>query len=114
MSAELKARGFGVSEFARLTGTYPATISNVLNGNRHPGDDLCRAIAGALNIPQWDVFMRAGLLTEKPNGLGERYYEIERLADRIQAMPEDERAEMMQLLEQIIAMSERRRKARDG
>jgi transcriptional regulator with XRE-family HTH domain len=111
---EMNQRGWSQSDLARAAETNPGTISNLLNDLRRPGDEICRSIARAFGIPQWEVFMKAGLLTDPPRELNSRYYEIERLADRIQAMPDDERAEMMPIIEQIIAMSEKRRKARDG
>jgi len=45
-------------------GSYPATVSKILNGERNPGPDFCRALARALNYPQEFVFRKAGLLDD--------------------------------------------------
>jgi transcriptional regulator with XRE-family HTH domain len=60
---EMAKRGLGVRELARLAGVSPAGISKVLNQYRGAGPDLCQALAHALDLPEEEVFLHAGLLT---------------------------------------------------
>ena len=99
LQVEIKKRNWSPSDLARQAKKDIATISRVFNGDRQAGDDVCRAIAGALDMPQWEVFIRAGLLTEPPREMTTRDYKIERLADDLMTMPEKERQEILEILE---------------
>ena len=50
---------------AGVTSSY---LSRVMNGLRKPGPRLCRQIAKALNLPEQEVYERAGLLKGLPQG----------------------------------------------
>jgi len=64
LQSELNERGWGPADLAKRMGSYPATVSNVLNGLRNPGPDFCRGVARALGYPQEFVFRLAGLITD--------------------------------------------------
>lgn len=59
-------RRWSKSELARRSGVDTGTISNVLNGMRRAGPEVCRAFAAALGLPEAVVFYRAGLITQNP------------------------------------------------
>lgn len=61
VTAELKQREWSQSKLARLGGVTPAAINRILNGERRPGVEVCRAIAKAFDMPEIDVLSRAGL-----------------------------------------------------
>jgi hypothetical protein len=55
-----------VNRLSIAAGVEPSTIHKVLDGYRNAGPELCRGLATALGIPQWKVFMAAGLIDEQP------------------------------------------------
>ncbi len=63
---ELRARGWSQSDLARRGGIRPNNVSRVLNRERNPGPDFCRAIARALGYSQEMVFRKAGLIDDRP------------------------------------------------
>lgn len=67
LEKQLEGRGLSKSEFATLAEIDTGTISNLLNGMRKPGPEICRKVARALKLPQAVVFYEAGILTEKPD-----------------------------------------------
>lgn len=87
---EMSSRGLTASELAALCGTYPATITNIINENRKPGPEICRAIAKALNYPQAFVFFKAGLMTEATSS-DENDLEVEAILRKLMSLPEDQR-----------------------
>jgi len=66
LEAELRVRNWSQSDLARKARIRPNTVSRVLSGERRPGPDFCRAVAGALGYPAEVVFRRAGLLPPRP------------------------------------------------
>lgn len=66
LQAELDQRGWLASDLARRAGLGSGTLSQLMNGYRNPGPDVCRSIAHALKVPEEEVFRRAGLLSPKP------------------------------------------------
>jgi len=62
LESQLTSRGWKRSELARRANVTPTAISDVLNGRRSPGPELCNAIASGLKLPPEFVFRRAGLL----------------------------------------------------
>lgn len=66
LQGELDRRGWSVSDLAREANTYPATISNVLNGNRGIGREVAAKIAHALKLADAVVLYQAGFLERDP------------------------------------------------
>jgi len=66
LNAQLEERGWSQSELARRCNVTSVAISLVVNGERNPGPELCRAIAAALGLPEEKVFRLAGLLSQLP------------------------------------------------
>lgn len=62
LTEELKNRGIGIRELARMSNLGSGTVSRVITGSRSPGPEFCQAIARALKLPEEEVFLRAGLL----------------------------------------------------
>lgn len=63
---ELDKRGWKPADLAHRAGLSTGSLSNILNGNRKAGPDVCRAIADALGEPEEKVFRLAGLLSPLP------------------------------------------------
>lgn len=59
---ELEKRGWRQADLARASGLDTAMVSNLLNGNRKPGEVSCKAIARGLGLPPETVFRAAGIL----------------------------------------------------
>jgi len=52
------------SVFAKEAGFDPATLTNIFNGSRSPGVDVCKLIAKYLGISELIVFYYAGILSD--------------------------------------------------
>jgi transcriptional regulator with XRE-family HTH domain len=61
---EINDRGWTRADLARFAKVSPTAISDVINGRRSAGSDLCSALAEAFNYPPDYVFRKAGLLPE--------------------------------------------------
>ena len=94
---ELRKRGWGPAELAKKMGTYPATVSNVLNGMRNPGPEFCRALARALGYPQEYVFRKAGLIDDTPPP--EYDPDAELLLHWFRSLPPEERKEILEYVQ---------------
>lgn len=66
LNQELKKRGWSQADLARASGKDSAVISNITNGRRGVGVELCRVIAEALKIPPETVLRAAGHLPPVP------------------------------------------------
>jgi transcriptional regulator with XRE-family HTH domain len=102
LTARLAERGLKPFHLAKEAGVAASTILNLLSGERRLGTDVARAIAKALDLPQWEVFLAAGLMTETPISDGKR---LDPLRGRLfhlvdQVAPEDIRL-AIQLLEVV-------------
>ena len=74
LQTEMEERKISQAELSRLSGISPAQISKIINMQSPPGSESCRAIAHALDLPEEEVFRKAGLLSpqvEEPPNLGE-------------------------------------------
>lgn len=63
----LKEKKWRQADLARAANLDTAVISNLINSKRGPGEDTCKAIARALDLPPETVFRAAGLLPELPS-----------------------------------------------
>jgi lambda repressor-like predicted transcriptional regulator len=61
---QLHRRRWLWSDLCREAGIDTGTLTNALK--RSVGPSLARSIAHALEIPEWQVFMQVGILTEAP------------------------------------------------
>ncbi len=66
LDLQLKERDWRPVELARRAGIDTGMVSNLLNRKRNAGPETCRAIAHALDLPEEEVFRKAGLLSPKP------------------------------------------------
>ena len=73
---ELKNRSWRPADLARRAGLSMGSLSNILNGNRRAGPDLCKAVAQALGEPPEKVFRLAGLLPPLPAAEDELLHEL--------------------------------------
>lgn len=60
---EIQTRDISIRKLARNAGISHSSISLVLSGQRGVTAEFCQKIAGALKLPEEEVFLRAGLLT---------------------------------------------------
>jgi transcriptional regulator with XRE-family HTH domain len=67
LEAELKQRGWKPADLTFRANLGAGTLSNILNGLRNPGPEVCVAIAGAFDYPPEKVFRMAGLLPPAPD-----------------------------------------------
>lgn len=63
---EATERDWSLRELSRRARISHASVSNVLSGVQQPTAAFCDAIAHAFDLPQEEVFRRAGLLDPKP------------------------------------------------
>lgn len=80
---EVDQRGWTPAELARRAGLNTGTLSNILNGNRRPGPEVCRAIAKALGEPEEKVFRLAGLLSSLPASNDPTLVELQELVKNL-------------------------------
>src|SRR5688500_4002745 len=73
---ELENRSWRPVDLARRAGLSIGSLSNILNGNRRAGPDMCKAIAQALGTPPEKLFRLAGLLPPLPAAEDELLYEM--------------------------------------
>ncbi len=97
LEEELKNRGWSQSELARRGHIRPNTVSRVLNRERAPGPDFCKAVARALHIPQYTVFYIAGLLEDVPDDLSQ---EEQELVYHFQQLTPEEQEDILSFLRQ--------------
>lgn len=93
------------ADLAKKAKVSRAAISNVLNGYRRPGPELCRAIAKALDLPAESVFREAGLLDDLPSRR-ELFDEI--VEYRLTLLTDVQIDEVMQFIEFIQMRDERK------
>lgn len=65
LQAELDKRSWLANDLAKRAGLGSGSLSQIMNGYRKPGPDLCRSIAAAMHLPEELVFRQAGLLSPK-------------------------------------------------
>jgi hypothetical protein len=105
LESQLEERGWKPADLAKEMGDekkYSATISRVLSEQRGVGDEVCRRIAHALNLPQAVVFYQAGLLTEHPAADGPEDERLKQIARRAARLSDDR----LSMLEQYVAFLE--------
>jgi transcriptional regulator with XRE-family HTH domain len=64
LQRELEQRGWRQSDLARNSGVDNGLVSRLINGERNPGVDTCRAIARAFGLSDIQVLEIAGLATD--------------------------------------------------
>lgn len=63
---KMEEKGLSQASLARKANLSRTAIHNVLNENRQPGNDLCLAVAAALDLEPIYVYEKAGLLPKSP------------------------------------------------
>lgn len=66
LEEQLHERAWKPADLAHAARINTGTLSNILNGTRGAGPEVCRDIARALRLPEEIVFRRAGLLSQRP------------------------------------------------
>jgi len=105
---ELEKRGWDRAELARRAGLATSTVTRILNQERRPGPEFCRAIAKALGYPQWFVFFKAGLLEDSPNDFIEKA-EAHTILRLLQLLPPEDRREILEYIQFKVAQAQKRR-----
>jgi transcriptional regulator with XRE-family HTH domain len=92
LSQELKNRSWRPADLAHRAGLCTGTLSNIMNGNRGVGPDMCKAIAQALGEPPEKLFRLAGLLPPLSAAEDEQLYE---LLETFQRLTPEKRQEVL-------------------
>lgn len=103
--SQMQAKGWSQSDLARHAGVTRTAVSDVLSGRRKAGNELCSAIALALQIPPEEVFRAAGILKTKPNDPW-----IERMAYRLSNLAESRRNLAEKLIDSLLSEEEKEQK----
>jgi len=98
---EIKRRGWTQAELGRRAGLAQGTISQTLSGITRPGPKFCSGIARALDIPEEEVFRRAGLLSLSVADLRDK--SVREANEWILKMTPVERKQLVVLIRGIIA-----------
>ena len=101
---ELDKKGWQPSDLAKQAKVSKGSVSNVLNGNRKPGPDLCLAIAKALNEPPEKVFRLAGLLPALPTSDGTT---IQEAIELLKNLPPEQQQEALSYIRYLYQRDER-------
>ena len=91
LNNELDKQGWTQSELARRAGLSRGTLSNITSGSKGIGEETCRAIARAFNVPPETVFRAAGILPNNP-GMDEDYEELKHIFNQ---MTDEEQEEFL-------------------
>lgn len=94
LEKELRNRGWRPADLAHRARVNTGTISNILNGFRRAGPDVCLAIARALKVPPEEVFRRAGLLPPLPAPVDDAT--LKELEDIVKKLDPEERQEVLE------------------
>lgn len=107
LDRQLISRNWSRADLSRKANISQATLSLIYSGQRSPGNDVCEAIAHALDLPPVEVFRAAGLLPPSP----ELTPTIERAIYYLsQLHPEDQERVMLYL--EVLASRYKREKIR--
>jgi transcriptional regulator with XRE-family HTH domain len=93
LAKQLKDNKLSMRELARRANISNSTISDVMAGKRPPTSDFCKAISGALKVPQVEVEILAGILPRPPGWSPE----LEEWGALFHQLTEEERANVMTL-----------------
>ena len=104
--SQMQAKGWSQSDLARHAGVTRTAISDVLSGRRKAGNELCTAIALALQIPPEEVFRAAGILKTKSDDPW-----ADKMAYRISKLTGSRRSIAEKLIESLLSEEETDRKA---
>ena len=85
LEQQVQERGWTFRELGRRAEMSSGAISKVMTGAVNPTWEFCAKIARALEMPEVEVFRRAGLLPPLPES---RRGEVERIADILATLPE--------------------------
>ncbi len=103
LSRELRQRHWNKAELARRGGITDAQVSRVLNGNQRPGTVMLQAVAAALQVPLYEVYVRAGLLPAEPG----RSLLIDRIVAMLELLPEEDQEELLEMTRIKVERSKR-------
>ena len=100
---QIKNKGWSQSEFAREADLSRSGVNMVLNGIRPPGIDFCKGTAKALNIPEENVFIIAGLL-DQPKNYDPEWEEWKLMLDQLS---EEENERLYAIAKTLLDMQEK-------
>ena len=96
---QMDRHGWNNSELARRAGIGPSGISMIINEQRAPGVDFCRAIARALGLPPETVFRQAGLLPPDANHDAPEQRELLYLFEQL---PDEDRGLVLSMVRAVV------------
>jgi transcriptional regulator with XRE-family HTH domain len=66
LAEQMHQRQWTQAQLANRAGITPAALSRVLSRERYPGVEMCRGLAQALNLKDYQVLQLAGLIATEP------------------------------------------------
>lgn len=97
IESELSKRDWSRADFARKGKFSTAQVTRVLNREQKAGEAFCRGVSVAFNVPQEEIFRRAGLLS-----LADARSELaNRAAHLIDSMEDNNKQEGVRYLEYL-------------
>lgn len=110
LKLKLDEKKWSPSDLARVMKKNPATVHRILNEDRGIGNEVCRDIAEALELPQHIVFYHAGLLTELPTDDNEDE-RMKRIQRKMKKLTDDELDRLEKYVDCVALPSQRGKKA---
>jgi transcriptional regulator with XRE-family HTH domain len=93
---------------ARRGGITDSQVSRELNGDQQPGTDTLRAVATALEVPIYEVYVSSGLLPAE----SERNLFIDRIVELLKTLPEDDQEELLEMTRVKVERARRENRGR--
>jgi transcriptional regulator with XRE-family HTH domain len=95
---EMKRRGLNRNRLAIAGEMSNSLVTMVLNGDSGPGPVFCRGVARAFNLPEQEIFQRAGLVAGPAVATGTPG----RIAEIAARLDEDAQAELLRYSEYLL------------
>jgi len=108
LNSVMDERGWSQADLSRATGHAPAVISNIVNGKRAPGAEVCISIARALHISPVQVMVKAGILSKESID----YKISDDIAYKIDHLSKENQGVILTMLDALIDKQNRERRAR--
>jgi transcriptional regulator with XRE-family HTH domain len=109
---ELSRRDWTPADLAKRADIHQATLSNILNGNRKAGPEICLAIAQALGEKPEKIFRMAGLLPPSHGDMDDLSQDEVELIQAYRSLPTSHRQTAIDVVRGLADRLERRRKDR--
>jgi transcriptional regulator with XRE-family HTH domain len=107
---ELEQRGSNMAALARRCGITDSQVSRILNGDQQPDTATLRTLATALEIPLYEVYVRAGLLPVE----SDRSVVIDRILELLKTLPEVDQQALLDMTRVRVERAKRQIRGRNN